>query len=321
MAMLAVLQGHLKLPLKVIVTGGAIWLVFRNYDLSQILTLLKRADAGWLAVAAVLTFAQTLLLAWRWQSVYQFLTGAIIPSATIYFALGRGLLFGQLLPPVVGMDTIRVGLIAGHGGLMASMRSIVIDRVLSLVSLVIAVLVTLPLFAPWVHNELAVNSLLVASLGGLAAFFLAIGWHRAVAKMPLVGRALAQTAHDARQVLLSRAGALLMIVAVICQVLAAFIFVALALSLDQQISVTMCFSLMFPAMLVSSLPISLSGWGVREAVIASAFTLGGADPMTGATASILFGLTNLLAGVFGEICGFALRRREQRASRAAVPQI
>ncbi len=57
-----------------------------------------------------------------------------------------------------------------------------------------------------------------------------------------------------------------------------------------------CLVLVPPALLVSALPISLGGWGVREGALVAAFSLVHADPAAVAATSVIFGLTTPLVG-------------------------
>jgi hypothetical protein len=57
-----------------------------------------------------------------------------------------------------------------------------------------------------------------------------------------------------------------------------------------------CLVLVPPALLVSALPISLGGWGVREGALVAAFSLVHADPAAVAATSVMFGLTTPLVG-------------------------
>ena len=51
-----------------------------------------------------------------------------------------------------------------------------------------------------------------------------------------------------------------------------------------------------PALLVSALPISLGGWGVREGALVAALSLVHADPAAVTATSVMFGLTTALVG-------------------------
>jgi uncharacterized membrane protein YbhN (UPF0104 family) len=73
-----------------------------------------------------------------------------------------------------------------------------------------------------------------------------------------------------------------------------------------------CLILVPPALLVSALPISLGGWGVREGVLVGAFSMVQADPAAVAATSVLFGLTTPLVGGGVVVASlFAWRDRSQ----------
>jgi glycosyltransferase 2 family protein len=57
-----------------------------------------------------------------------------------------------------------------------------------------------------------------------------------------------------------------------------------------------CLVLVPPALLASSLPISLGGWGVREGALLATFSLVHADPAGVAATSVMVGLTMPLTG-------------------------
>jgi uncharacterized membrane protein YbhN (UPF0104 family) len=80
-----------------------------------------------------------------------------------------------------------------------------------------------------------------------------------------------------------------------------FLFVALVRSVDGSVPFTAGALVILPALLAVSVPVSLGGWGVREAAIASGFSLLGADIVPAMTASILFGLSGPLSGAAIEL--------------------
>ncbi len=54
-------------------------------------------------------------------------------------------------------------------------------------------------------------------------------------------------------------------------------------------------------LVVSSLPVSIGGWGVREAGLAGGFALLGLPPSVAVATSVLFGVVNIVGGVIGGI--------------------
>lgn len=74
---------------------------------------------------------------------------------------------------------------------------------------------------------------------------------------------------------------------------------ALAVGADATASGAAIVAVVPAAILVSMIPISVAGWGVREGTIAAGFTLIGANPADGVALSVLIGLTLLAIGLVG----------------------
>jgi hypothetical protein len=77
-----------------------------------------------------------------------------------------------------------------------------------------------------------------------------------------------------------------------------------------------CLLIVPPALLISSVPFSLAGWGVREGALAAGFVLVGSSSEAGVATSILFGLTGPLIGLLTEFTTPFVRAREIRAKDA-----
>jgi uncharacterized membrane protein YbhN (UPF0104 family) len=56
-----------------------------------------------------------------------------------------------------------------------------------------------------------------------------------------------------------------------------------------------------PVLLISTIPISIAGWGVRESSMIAAFAYAGLAESDGLTLSILFGATTFVVGLVGGI--------------------
>jgi glycosyltransferase 2 family protein len=77
--------------------------------------------------------------------------------------------------------------------------------------------------------------------------------------------------------------------------------------------------LMPPVLLISTVPISIAGWGVRETSIIVAFTYAGLAQSDGLTLSLLFGAASFFVGAVGGIVWIVSKLRLQplHAVRAA----
>ena len=69
-------------------------------------------------------------------------------------------------------------------------------------------------------------------------------------------------------------------------------------------------------MLVTMLPISIAGWGVREATMGLAFGYAGLMANEGVNISLLVGAMNFILGAFG---GLVWIFSAEKAARAATP--
>ncbi len=81
------------------------------------------------------------------------------------------------------------------------------------------------------------------------------------------------------------------------------------------------FQLVPPVMLITMLPISIAGWGVREASMALAFGYAGLLPNEGVNISLLYGAVTFLVGAFGGLVWiFSAEKAAQGAAPIEVPE-
>ncbi len=80
-----------------------------------------------------------------------------------------------------------------------------------------------------------------------------------------------------------------------------------------------CIALSAPIIVYSAVPISVGGWGVREALSAALFGLIGIAPASGVALSIAFGLVTSVVGLFcGGLALLASARSRTLALRKAT---
>ena len=94
--------------------------------------------------------------------------------------------------------------------------------------------------------------------------------------------------------------ALVLAISLAGHALSAGAFYVLACQLDLPIGYWPMFALSAPIIVYSAVPISVGGWGVREALSATLFGLIGIAPASGVALSIAFGLVTSAVGLF---CG------------------
>src|SRR5579864_6004537 len=254
------------LPFKFAVSGLLIAVVFRNIDLDSFADRFAGQSRGWLVAAVTLTIAQILLAALRWDQIIKGL-GAKVPREAVMRVTYIGTFFNSWLLGNIGGDVARV-MLAPEGGIgrVRIIYSVLFDRVVTLAGLGFVILPIIALnMGPLARSVAVFASLAVAALPfmGLSAIALlapAIGGRIPAAKARI--RELGATWG-----LLCRApvrlGAALAIAAV-SQIAIPAVAYALARAQYLDVSFVDFLILVPPVVLLSALPISIGGWGVRE---------------------------------------------------------
>ena len=80
------------------------------------------------------------------------------------------------------------------------------------------------------------------------------------------------------------------------------------------------FQLIPPVMLITMMPISIAGWGVREATMGLAFGYAGLMTSEGVNVSLLFGAVSFIVGAFGGLVWiFSAEKAAKGSAPIAVP--
>lgn len=129
-------QGWLKLGVKLAVSVATLWLVLQHTDSRELLSLLKHAEAGWLAVAVLLFTLSKVASAERLRMLFQ----------PIGFFLGRwshlklywlGMYYNLFLPGGIGGDGYKIILLGRLTGLpyRSLLFATLLDRVIGVLAL------------------------------------------------------------------------------------------------------------------------------------------------------------------------------------------
>lgn len=293
------MKKRLVFSLKLAVSLGLIGWLAARIDLAPLAARLAGADAGWTLAALGVFAAQLLVAALRWQRIQQAIGAPLGLRDAVELAL-IGQFFSQTLPSAIGGDAVRAALAARRGLPAARAASgVLVDRGTALVVLVGLVAVSLPLtmhLAPDPALLVALGALVAGTLAGLGLLVLAerhlLG---RLAPGRIVGFATA-LAGDLRASLL-QPGIVALAVAVHLGVIATVWLLAQALGIA--VGFGACLVLVPPIVLLTTLPISLAGWGVREGAAVAGFALVGVPAGDALALSVAFGLAQIAAGLPG----------------------
>lgn len=311
----------LEVLVKLLVSFGLLAAIASSVDLGRVAGLLATLAplAGLAAVASLAAIA--LVSALRWWLVMETI-GTPQPLRRVLALMFIGSFFTQMLPTSVGGDAVRVWQLSRHGVAMdRAFIGVMLERISGLLALVLMVVGGV-LWLGEAMDPPILRSLLLASLPGLLAVLLLLSCLDRLPPrlqgLPLLGqglRLLADMAADTRRLLLTPGlSAILLLLSAAAQLgsVLAFYFLAQGLGLD--LDVTAALAVVPAIILITFLPVSFAGWGVREG--ASMVMLGavglGADQAV--ALSVLFGLASILAGLPG--CLLWLRRGPKPAAVA-----
>ena len=269
-------------------------------------------------IAAIALMQQGLLAAWRQIDIVGLLGSQVtmLSSLRVWFA---GLFVNQVGLTFIARDVMRGVQFAREGvPRRAAGRAVVLDRIVGLAVLLLMVDAVLPFIATLTDDAAFRYGLLFlggVSTAGFACLLLAGFTAPLVAKLPIriVQHRLAEVALDLASVsrfLHAQPKRLLRIatLSVVMHLLNVAGVVLIAQSLGANASSWAMAALTIPVMFLSMLPISIAGWGVREAAMITAFGLLQISAQLALTASVAFGVSAILASLPGILVLSTARR-------------
>ena len=274
-------------------------------NVNAIADRLSRLQPGWIILALMMLTAQIGLLAARWRTIVVACGAelAFLPALQLSFIAA---FFNQVLPSTVGGDGARIWLLARQGaaGWARATYSVLIDRIVGIFALALIVIACLPWTFELIHDPLARTLLLLIGFGAVAGpvIFVLIGpqFERLLARWALT-RHLSAASRAAATLCRSRSFAVVMICSMTIHLLTIAAAWCCVKASAAAVDFTHVLFLMPPVLLISTVPISIAGWGVRETSMIAAFVFAGLAQSDGLTLSILFGAASFVVGIFGGI--------------------
>lgn len=273
-------------------------------------------------VAAAL-FAVVALNAIRWLLVARALA-LRIPWARAWQWTLIGHFFNQVVPSSIGGDVMR-GILAGRwtGNVPGVATSIALERIVGFVALLALIVVGQPLLIARLNNPSLSWVAFLIALGALCAILLPFVLESFLDRY-LPGRAVAivrRFCNDARQLIAAPITALFVLLGAFtmhgCMLLLTAI---VANKLGANVSVLDVLLIVPTIMLVASLPISIGGWGVREAGLAVGFTALGQPASVAVATSLIIGVGGLVSALPGAVSWGLLPASKSRRGHGEMPQ-
>lgn len=312
---------RLLVAAKIAVTVLLIVLVMRAFDLRGLAGYFARLDAATAGAVIAVAFGVLPLQTWRWKMVLDATGSRLRFNRTLAIVL-IGHFFNQALPSTIGGDAMRMwcayraGIAPGNAA-----ATVIFDRVISLAGLLALTACGLPWLlelTPDPAARSAISVVVIAGIGGLAACAVLSGYPRLIPDWRLA-RGLAARAHRLLTHPLRCLAALAFAVAgVVC--FCGMVFL-LAGALEVRLTFIQALLLVPPVLLVSVIPVSIAGWGLREGAMVVALGFVGIAPAAAFAISVLFGLAVAVVSLPGAVLwlasGYSVRDGRQVADIAA----
>jgi glycosyltransferase 2 family protein len=310
---------------KILISAALLYFALRKVNFYDLATRFDIASLGWIGLAIAVTFLQILVGALRWREISGDCGAPLVITQAFRFNL-IGMFFNQTLPSSIGGDAVRLWLVArGGAGWRAATYSIFVDRAIGMIALAIIIVASLPWSYRLIDNPHGRSALLLVDFAALAggAGFLVLGrlpW-------PWLKRWWATHHLHACSVIANRLifsrkrGPKLAALSLFVHVLTAVIAWCVVRSIAAPVLFGQIFQLVPPVMLITMLPISIAGWGLREATMGLAFGYAGLVTNEGVNVSLLFGCVSFIVGAFGGLVWiFSAEKRAKGAAPIEVPE-
>jgi len=297
------MRPFLILSVRILVSLALLYLALRGINFTVIQSRLSQINLGWIALALLVTVVQIFIGALRWREISQLCQAPLTDLQAFRYNM-IGAFFNQTLPSSIGGDAMRLWLVNRTGaGWRAATYSILTDRAIGLIALALIIVASLP----WSYGMIADSNGRLALVlvdftalsGGLG--FLLLGhlpWTWLKTWWPT--KHVHACSVIANKVIFNRrSGPKIAVLSLSIHVLAVVIAWCAVRSISAPADFEQVFMLIPPIMLVTMMPISIAGWGVREATMMVAFGYAGLAQTDGTVVSILFGAVSFLVGCVG----------------------
>lgn len=288
--------------IKFIISAGLLTWLFQGTDITSLLSYVNTLTIVTLVLTSVIISITAIALGYRWNIILGYMN-ASLPLVAAAKNVIIGFFFNQFLPSTVGGDVARIWL-AKRRGLSISLaaNSIVSDRIFGFVGLVLLCAIGLPFLAITISNDVMVYGeglLILVGFGGVAGLivlqYIPSDWK----KWHVLRWAVSVSDASAGVVLKSGKGTSVLAISLVLHTVDVGLVYMMALACGIEIDLALCFMLIPSALLVSAVPISIAGWGVREGAIVFALGAAGVVPAEAITLSLFFGLAQALSGLIG----------------------
>ena len=288
--------------LKALVSIVPIFLIVKRVDLEVVFQLVGNTSLIYIFFTLLVLLLQVLLMTYRWQKVLTQLNMTIRYKDILQF-FWVGLFFNQILPSSIGGDSLRGFYLFKRGySLTNTAQGVLIDRIVGLTALVILVAATLPLAFELIDKPIAlwgVVTILISSIITLILVLMIDRYTRIFSHWKFI-KALFTLVQEARKLIFSFSpGIKLIAISFSVHLLSIITIIILSIGMGLGLKWTGVVIIIPLVTLISAIPISIAGWGIREGAMVVGLGYLGVIPESALALSVLYGLLLLTIALPG----------------------
>ncbi|MDT4741717.1 lysylphosphatidylglycerol synthase transmembrane domain-containing protein [Bradyrhizobium sp. WYCCWR 12699] len=287
---------------KLLLSIAVLVYIVRGLDLQQLRSHLVSVDPLLFVLALTLIFFQTFVLNGRWALIMRAL-GVSLDWFAGWRILMISLWFNQVLPSSVGGDAVRMWLLRQRGVQWPeAVKGVAADRFTALIGLIVLMVAGLPFLMSRVSNQaaiLAIGGLTLAGIAGTAVLLTLDRLPKRLIAHPAIASFVRFGTLVRFLLLQSERRVLLFGSALLIHLVTAAACYALARGVGAQLSMVDAGILIPPVVLLTAVPISISGWGVREGAMVACLGLAGVPSEQALSVSLLLGAISVIIGLVG----------------------
>lgn len=304
--------------IKIIVSLLTLWLLSYFVNWRETFTVLRDVDFVFAFIALVIFWVAQFISALRFLYIVRVLHGKInyMKSVIVHFI---GLWFNQFLPSSLGGDILKFALLTRSIGTGISFRACILDRLSGFIFLLFAIFITFPLYSKILPEQWMTTGIAAISFGFLITL-ISLAWYFShLRRKHFTGkpRFLKFTQLFADIWLFRRLTYLIpqFWTSAVVHFNGIFSYVLIGLSLGVDVNIV-DFILIVPLIfLLSLIPISFAGWGVREMSAIWFFNSVGIPKSKALAMSLAFGCFLIISALPGLVLTFLFKREKENEQR------
>lgn len=305
---LSIHSKELFIFIKITFTFIIAYVLSRYFDLNALVINLRMVPIWSIIGAMFLASLQLYIASWRIKLILQE-SYHIRPFTRLFQITLIGYFYSQTMISFIGGDGIKIWLLTKLGiSTKEATHSVFIDRFSGLSTQLFAMILTFPFVIPLVKNTQQSMALFIISFTGLVITLMIAFYHK-LHNLMKINLKIFDQLHDLSRTLIfltykKKLMCYIILMSFLIILINILILYILFLAEKVDIEFHYVFFLAPIVFFISMIPISFAGWGVREMVMASAFSLTNIPPEKSIAVSVEFGIILLLISLPGSLLLF-----------------